>query len=82
MLVRKAESEVIDHLGFVEGVERLVIAARGMIGWEEWESGDGGFPPLTFFPLFPSFFMAALTASNSRQIVVSPGFCRNPEDRG
>ena len=29
IFVRKAEDEVIDHLGFVEGVERLVIAARG-----------------------------------------------------
>lgn len=29
MLVRKAEGEVINHLGFVEGMERLIIATRG-----------------------------------------------------
>ena len=29
MLVRKAEGQVIDHLGFVEGMEGLIIATRG-----------------------------------------------------
>ena len=63
MLARKAEGDVIDHLGFVEGVERLVIAARG-------DDGMGirrrGFPPLTCFALFPLFFMTALNASVGR----------------
>jgi hypothetical protein len=27
--LRKTKGDVIDHLGFVEGVERLVVAARG-----------------------------------------------------
>jgi hypothetical protein len=59
ILVREAEREVVNDFGFLIGEESLVIATRGMMGWESWEEWEVFFPSIAFFLFFPSFFIAA-----------------------
>ena len=65
--LRKTEGEVINHLGFMEGVEGLVIAARGDDGMGGMGIRQRRLPAIHMPRIIPIVFHGTLTAPVARQ---------------